>query len=308
MQISRCVLGSLLLNICYLIQLNGAAEKKWKGRGTTPNLEDIIIGRCSDYIAIVNPSVGDKNCSAIWAAFKSAFASKDPCSVIPSDYELFINMTHHDIPTDKSLFWENNKGLVNKYTDKTKRYMGLGDTLSGWVADDLNFCGSVTGTGIDYDSCPTTAECENNAEESFWRIASVAYAKESSGEIQILLNGSTPGGAFPVPSFLSEYEIPNFQDDKVTKINIWVMDDIGGVDVDSCGKNSTAILESILMSRHFPYKCVDNYRPVKILQCVDFPDHPDCTTNRSAFTASSWMMMTISFITLFINRANIFSH
>ncbi|XP_018426661.1 PREDICTED: ADP-ribosyl cyclase/cyclic ADP-ribose hydrolase 2, partial [Nanorana parkeri] len=209
-----------------------------------------------------------------------------------------------------SLFWENNKDLVNKYTDKTKRYMGLGDTLSGWLADNLHFCGSVIGTRIDYDSCPTTAECEHNAEESFWRIASVAYAKQSSGEIQILLNGSTPGGAFPMPSFLADYEIPNFQKDKVTKFNIWVMDDIGGVDVDSCGKNSTEILESILTSIHFPYKCVDNYRPVRILQCVDFPDHPDCTSNnRSAFTTSSWMMMTtLAFFTLINNHVKMFNN
>ncbi|KAM5193296.1 ADP-ribosyl cyclase/cyclic ADP-ribose hydrolase 2-like [Mantella aurantiaca] len=309
MQISQPILESLLFSIFHLIQLNEAAEKKWNGPGTTPNLGDIIIGRCFDYIATVNPSVGDKNCTAIWDAFKNAFVGKDSCSVFPSDYELFINMTHHDIPTNKSLFWENNKGLVNKYTDKTKRYMGLGDTLSGWMADDLHFCGSLIGTGIDYDSCPTIIECEHNAEESFWRIASVAYAKHSSGEIQILLNGSTPGGSFPIPSFLADYEIPNFQRDKITKINIWVMDDIGGVDVDSCGKNSTAILESILVSSHFSYKCVDNYRPVRILQCVDFPDHPDCTTNNgNVFTTSSWVMMTLAFFTLTINHGNIFSH
>lgn len=28
-------------------------------------------------------------------------------------------------------------------------------------------------TGLDYESCPTTAECENNAVESFWRMASI---------------------------------------------------------------------------------------------------------------------------------------
>ncbi|KAM9330365.1 ADP-ribosyl cyclase/cyclic ADP-ribose hydrolase 2 [Gastrophryne carolinensis] len=263
MWICQSILGSLLLNTLHLVCLEGADQGKWKGPGTTANLKEIIIGRCHDYIELVNPSVGKKNCSSIWTAFESAFVNKDPCSVFPSDYELYINLTLHDIPANKSLFWENNKELVHKLSDRARRYMPLGDILIGWLADNLHFCGSTTGTGIDYDSCPTSEECEHNAEMSFWRIASVTYAKYSSGEIQIMLNGSTPSGGFPVPSFLADYEIPNFQKDKATKINIWVMDDIGGVNVDSCGKNSTSLLESILTARQFQYQCFDNYREKK---------------------------------------------
>ncbi|XP_068123735.1 ADP-ribosyl cyclase/cyclic ADP-ribose hydrolase 2 [Hyperolius riggenbachi] len=310
MQISPWILGSLLAIITiHLVLVNGVIQKKWKGPGTTPNLENIIIGRCYDYIETVNPSVGEKNCSAIWDAFKSAFVSKDPCSVLPSDYELYINLTLHDIPSDKTLFWENNKALVHRYSDRTKRYTPLGDTLIGWLADNLYFCGSTNGSGIEYDSCPTTAECEHNAEESFWRMASVTYAKHSSGEIQILLNGSTPGGAFPRPSFLADYEIPNFQKDKVTQINIWVMDEIGGANVDSCGKHSVAILESLLKSKGFPYQCTDNYRAIRILQCVDFPDHPSCTaSDDSVIITSSWVTITLAWCALMINQGNIFSH
>ncbi|XP_075045047.1 ADP-ribosyl cyclase/cyclic ADP-ribose hydrolase 2-like [Mixophyes fleayi] len=298
-------LGSLLLSTFNLVQLQGGAGKKWRGAGTTPNLENILIGRCYDYIETVNPSVGKKNCSAIWAAFKSAFVSKDPCSVLPSNYELYINLTLHDIPANKSLFWENNKQLVHRYSERANRYMPLGDTLMGWLADNLYFCGSTSDSGIDYDSCPVMAECEHNAEESFWRMASVTYAKYSSGEIQIMLNGSTPGGAFPVTSFLADYEIPHFQRDKVSSINIWVMDEIGGVNVDSCGENSTAILESILTSRHFPYKCYNNYRPVRILQCVDFPHHPDCATNNRSGFLIPWMTMVPAWLALIINHGNI---
>ncbi|XP_063813070.1 ADP-ribosyl cyclase/cyclic ADP-ribose hydrolase 2 [Pseudophryne corroboree] len=300
MYISNLISEVLLLSTVHLVQLPVVAGRKWSGLGTTPNLEAIVIGRCNDYIETVNPSVGKKNCSAIWIAFKSAFVSKDPCSVLPSDYELYTNLTLHDIPADKSLFWENNKQLVHRYSDRTKRYMPLGDTLMGWLADNLYFCGSTTDPGIDYDSCPVMAECEHNAEESFWRMASVTYAKHSFGDIQIMLNGSTPGGAFPVPSFLADYEIPNFQRDKVSNINIWVMDEIGGINVDSCGENSTAVLESILTSRHFPYKCYNNYRPVRILQCVDIPDHPECATNNRCGDFTSWMTMISAWLTLLL--------
>ncbi|KAM4706587.1 ADP-ribosyl cyclase/cyclic ADP-ribose hydrolase 2 [Discoglossus pictus] len=263
MGISFWILGIMIFSNINMVK--GVSVKQWRGKGTTPNLESIIMGRCYDYIETVNPSVGKKNCSQIWEAFKTAFVNKDPCSVFPSDYELYINLTLHDIPPNKSLFWENNKQLIHRYSDKTNRYVPLGDTLIGWLADNLNWCGKVSDPGIEYSSCPTTAECEHNGEESFWRIASVTYAKHSSGEIQILLNGSTPGGAFPIPSFLADFEIPHFQTDKVSTINIWVMDEIGGADIDSCGKNSTAVLESILTSHKFTYNCFNNFRQFDLL-------------------------------------------
>ncbi|KAM3936840.1 ADP-ribosyl cyclase/cyclic ADP-ribose hydrolase 2-like [Leptodactylus fuscus] len=303
MQPSYLTLKSLLLGTFVIIQLE--ATEQWKGPGTTPNLEDIVIGRCYDYIETVNPSVGKKNCSDIWEAFTSAFLNKDPCSVAPSDYERYINLALHDIPANKSLFWENNKQLVHRLSDRGNRYMALGDTLMGWLADNLYFCGSSRDSGFDYNSCPITSECEHNAEESFWRSTSVTYAKHSSGEIQIMLNGSTPGGGFPVPSFLADFEIPNFQRDNVSSINIWVMDEIDGVNVDSCGENSTAVLQSVLSRRGFLYNCYDNYRPVRILQCVDFPGNPACVTDSGSGYTISWMTMAPVWFVMIINCGNI---
>ncbi|XP_073430704.1 ADP-ribosyl cyclase/cyclic ADP-ribose hydrolase 2-like isoform X2 [Dendrobates tinctorius] len=302
MKSSHFTFETLFFGMIFTMQLEGTDQ--WKGPGTTPNLENIVIGRCYDYIETVNPSVGNKNCSAIWLAFKSAFVSKDPCSVFPSDYEHYINLTSHDIPINKSLFWENNKHLVHRLSDRGNRYLPLGDTLMGWLVDNLYFCGMSSHSGFNYDSCPVTSECEHNAEESFWRLASVTYAKHSHGEIQIMLNGSTPGGAFPVPSFLADFEIPNFQKDKVSSINIWVMDEIDGVNVDSCGRNSTATLESVLSHRGFLYHCYDNYRPVRILQCVDFPGHPACSPNSGSGLTPSWMTVMTVWFSLCINNGN----
>ncbi|NWI89710.1 BST1 hydrolase, partial [Pitta sordida] len=199
---------------------------KWKGEGTTQNLESIFIGRCYDYIRIVNPAVGEKNCSEIWEAFKNAFINKDPCNILPKDYELFISLSLHVIPPNKSLFWENNQLLVNSLADRGRRYMALGDTLFGFVVDFLNWCGQANSSGLDYESCPTTVECENNAVESFWRMASITYAQHSSGVIHVLLNGSSVGGAYPQPGFFADYEIPNLQKDKISQVAIWVVDDI----------------------------------------------------------------------------------
>lgn len=43
----------------------------------------------------------DKNCTALWEAFRMVLLRKDPCSVFPSDYDLFINLSRHSIPRDK---------------------------------------------------------------------------------------------------------------------------------------------------------------------------------------------------------------
>ncbi|XP_064007475.1 ADP-ribosyl cyclase/cyclic ADP-ribose hydrolase 2-like isoform X1 [Pogoniulus pusillus] len=267
----------LLLSVLFMSSFSEVQEKKWKGEGTTLNLESIVIGRCYDYIRIVNPAVGEKNCSEIWEAFKNAFIDKDPCSVLPKDYELFINLSFHTIPPNKSLFWENNHLLVNRFADGGRRYMSLADTLFGYVADFLYWCGQADGTGLDYESCPTTEECENNPVESFWRMASVTYAQHSSGVIHVLLNGSATGGAYPVPGFFADYEIPNLQKDKVSEIVIWVVDDIEGPDIDSCGTHTVAILQNRLKNLGFDITCTDNFETVMFLLCLDHPDDSKCT-------------------------------
>ncbi|KFV62891.1 ADP-ribosyl cyclase 2, partial [Dryobates pubescens] len=242
---------------------------KWKGEGTTPNLESIVIGRCYDYIRIVNPAVGEKNCSEIWEAFKNAFIHKDPCSILPKDYELFINLSFHTIPPNKSLFWENNRLLVNSFADRGRRYMSLADTLFGYLVDFLNWCGQANSTGLDYESCPTTEECEKNPVESFWRMASATYAQHSSGVIHVLLNGSAAGGAYPEPGFFADYEIPNLQKDKISEIVIWVVDDIEGPDRDSCGTLTVEVLENRLRNLGYDVTCTDNYKSVMFLLCLD---------------------------------------
>ncbi|XP_024068045.2 ADP-ribosyl cyclase/cyclic ADP-ribose hydrolase 2 [Terrapene carolina triunguis] len=276
------LLVGLLFSKDYVKPTEIDGKKKWKGEGTTSNLESIVIGRCYEYIRIVNPSVGEKNCTEIWEAFKKAFINKDPCNILPSDYELFINLSLHTIPPNKSLFWENNHLLVTSYSDRTRRYMPLCDTLIGSFGDFLNWCGQANDTGFNYDSCPNTEECENNAVESFWKIASITYAKQSSGVIYIMLNGSAIGGAYPVKGFFADYEVPNFQKDRISRIEIWVMDDIGGPDLDSCGRGSVQILEERLKTMGYDITCIDNYKSVLLLKCLDYLNHSDCSIVSSA--------------------------
>ncbi|KAG9331562.1 hypothetical protein JZ751_018834 [Albula glossodonta] len=222
---------------CHLFMLGAVSQTivlqvdtRWLGEGTTADLQEVVMGRCYNYIRVVNPSVGEKNCSAIWSAFREAFIYRDPCT---------------------ALFWEKNKRLVHRYSDVTRRMMPLGETLIGWLGDDLTWCGSATGDGLDHVSCPTTTECESNPVESFWRVASTAYANLSSGVIQVMLNGSVTDGTFPENS-------------------------------ESCGTNSVRVLQQILTEEGFTHTCTDNYRAVRMLQCVDHPSHPVCLCRSAA--------------------------
>ncbi|XP_064305235.1 ADP-ribosyl cyclase/cyclic ADP-ribose hydrolase 2 [Phalacrocorax carbo] len=276
------LLSLLLVSVLFMNSFSEVQGRKWKGKGTTQNLESVVTGRCYDYIRIVNPAVGEKNCSEIWEAFKNAFINKDPCSILPKDYELFINLSLHPIPPNKSLFWENNHLLVISFAGRGRHYMSLGDTLIGFFGDLLNWCGQANSSGLDYESCPTTEECENNAVESFWRMASITYAQHSSGVIHVLLNGSAVGGAYPDPGFFADYEIPNLQKDKISQVVIWVVDDIEGPDRDSCGIHTVKILEDRLKTLGYDVTCTDNYKPVMFLLCLDYPDDSKCTLSSSA--------------------------
>ncbi|XP_065591834.1 ADP-ribosyl cyclase/cyclic ADP-ribose hydrolase 2-like isoform X1 [Cyrtonyx montezumae] len=275
-------LSFLLEAILFMNNFSEVQGRKWKGEGTTRNLESITIGRCYDYIRLVNPDVGEKNCSDLWEAFRNAFINKDPCNILPQDFELFFKLSLHAIPTGKSLFWENNQLLVNSFSSRARRYMTLGDTLFGFFGDFLNWCGQENSTGLDYESCPTAEECENNAVDAFWRMASMTYAQHSSGEIHVLLNGSAEGGAYPVRGFFADYEIPYLQKDKISQVVIWVVDDIEGPNIDSCGYNTVQILEDRLKALGYDVTCTDNYKPVMFLLCLDNPDHSKCTLSSSA--------------------------
>ncbi|XP_036982867.2 ADP-ribosyl cyclase/cyclic ADP-ribose hydrolase 2 [Artibeus jamaicensis] len=252
-----------------------AASSQWSGEGTTQHLQSIFLGRCAEYVSLLNPQLRDKNCTAIWEAFHKVL-EKEPCSVLPSDYDRFINLSRHSIPKDKSLFWENNQLLVTSYAENTRRFTPVSQVLYGRVGDLLSWCRQENASGLHYQSCPTSEDCENNAVDSFWKRVSMQYAKDSSGVIHVMLNGSEPTGAYPEKGFFADFEVPYFQKDAITRIEIWVMHEIGGPILESCGKGSVKILEERLKDMGFQYSCINDHLPVKLLKCVDHSTHPDC--------------------------------
>ncbi|XP_059844897.1 ADP-ribosyl cyclase/cyclic ADP-ribose hydrolase 1-like [Hypanus sabinus] len=253
-----------------------ADSKEWKGKGSTRNLKEIMMGRCFDYLQSVNPSAGEKDCPKIWESFLNAFSGKDPCNIKMEDYEPFLKLADHDIPVNQSIFWSRTKDLLQKFTKITGKYMPLESTLTGYLTDGLNWCGRDSKPGPDYESCPEYNDCENHPLRSFWRVASQNYAAKAQGQVSVMLNGSANVDTFRSGSIFAEIELAQLDKEKVTSVHLWIMDNIDGPDKESCGIASVAELEAILAEKNLKFTCLDNYRPIQMLQCVTNLDSPSC--------------------------------
>ncbi|XP_078071184.1 ADP-ribosyl cyclase/cyclic ADP-ribose hydrolase 2 isoform X2 [Mustelus asterias] len=274
-------LTGLLLGLILLshTERTGAKDKSnvvQKGKGSTAKLKEIMIGRCFNYLGTINPNAGNKDCSKLWEAFLRAFSEKDPCKITKEDYKPFLNMADHDIPIGQSIFWSQTKELILQYTDVTHKVMPLENTLIGFMLDGLNWCGKLSSPGPNYEACPEWNSCTNHSMGSFWRAASENYAMKAQGEVTVLLNGSA--NAFRENSIFREIELGKLDSKRVTSVHLWIMDNIDGPDKESCGVGSVAVLENILKEKKIKYTCVDNYKPVKMLQCVFKLDRPSCNT------------------------------
>ncbi|XP_061441443.1 ADP-ribosyl cyclase/cyclic ADP-ribose hydrolase 1 [Rhineura floridana] len=254
----------------------GSEVIQWKGKGTTEHLHEIILGRCYNYIATVNPELRDKDCLQIWELFQKAFMYKDPCSATEEDYQPLMDLARHSIPCNKSLFWSTTNDLVHRYTKADRGFLTLEDTMLGYIADGVTWCGDLSSPGVSFKSCPKWTECESNPSSIYWKMASKMFAEAACGTVQVLLNGSTEAGAFRDNSIFGSVEIVNLNPNKVSKMQIWLMHDIDGPQSETCMGHSIRKLKEILENRTISVSCEDNYRPVQLLQCTSNPDHTTC--------------------------------
>ncbi|XP_020662239.1 ADP-ribosyl cyclase/cyclic ADP-ribose hydrolase 1 [Pogona vitticeps] len=273
----------ILLVIVLLVVLIPGRKKsptseglEWKGKGTDEYFHEIILGRCYNYIATINSELRDTDCLKIWKLLQNAFMYKDPCSVTEEDYKPLMEFARHPIPCNKSLFWSKTNDLVHRYTKANRDFLTLEDTLLGYIADGISWCGKPSSPGVNYKSCPKWTECENNPSTIYWKMASKMFAEAACGTVQVMLNGSTEADAFRSNSIFGSIEIFNLNPDKVSKVHIWLMHDIDRPQSESCTGHSVAKLKEILESRRISVSCEDNYRPVQLLQCTNNPNHNTC--------------------------------
>ncbi|XP_013915471.1 PREDICTED: ADP-ribosyl cyclase/cyclic ADP-ribose hydrolase 1 [Thamnophis sirtalis] len=254
-----------------------AEEQQWKGKGTTEHLMEIVLGRCYNFINTINSELRNKDCLRVWKLFEQAFLYKDPCNVTIEDYQPLMDLARYPIPCNKSLFWSKTNDLAHHYTKTNHDFLTLEDTLLGYIADGITWCGNPSDSGVNYESCPKRTECENNPSSVYWKLASKMFAEASCGTVQVMLNGSAETGAFRKSSIFGSVEIVNLNPEKVSKMQIWLMHDIDGPQRESCTGPSIAQLREILENRNISVSCEDNYRPAQLLQCTRNPNHKACT-------------------------------
>lgn len=251
----------------------------WNGKPTTKHFADIILGRCLIYTQILRPEMRDQDCKKILSTFKKGFISKNPCNITNEDYTPLVKLVTQTIPCNKTLFWSKSKHLAHQYTWIQGKMFTLEDTLLGYIADDLRWCGDSSTSDMNYDSCPHWSEnCPNNPVAVFWNVISQKFAEDACGVVQVMLNGSLSEPFYRNSTFGS-VEVFNLDPNKVHKLQAWVMHDIKGTSSNACSSPSINELKSIVNKRNMVFACQDNYRPVRFLQCVKNPEHPSCRLN-----------------------------
>ncbi|XP_035467872.1 ADP-ribosyl cyclase/cyclic ADP-ribose hydrolase 1 isoform X2 [Scophthalmus maximus] len=249
--------------------------------GTTPNIKHIVVGRCYNYISLVNPS-SRYDCEEIWRLFEEAVVHQASCNVKVEDYhQMFIAMPHtwpcdrvgldfsseirhracssflihtslngtfwtHIFTPAQFLFWSKTRALMHSYAATDRHIWTLEDTLVGFMFNDLIWCRHKERPGFDFSSCPEWSSCQNHPVYSLWRQASQTFAELACGNITVLLNGS----------------IANAFDKKR----------------ESCSQGSVLDLIQILRSRGFSWTCTDNDQTLMILQCIQDPKESACQT------------------------------
>ncbi|KAM6953397.1 uncharacterized protein FYW47_014028 [Aplochiton taeniatus] len=225
--------------------------------GTTPNLKDIVIGRCFDYVTLVHPSFR-YDCEEIWSAFEEAVVRRSPCDVKVRDYRRMFGATPQALPCDRLLFWSKTRSLMHIYAAVNPNLWTLENTLVGYVFNDLVWCGQQqTGRGFDFDTCPEWSTCVNHPVYSLWRQASQNFAAGACGNITVLLNGSIHN-AFNKKSMFGSVELDSLNPRMVDHVNINVVTNMEGPFIESCTEGSILDLIKVLKGRGFQWTCTDN--------------------------------------------------
>ncbi|XP_024910535.1 ADP-ribosyl cyclase/cyclic ADP-ribose hydrolase 1-like isoform X2 [Cynoglossus semilaevis] len=283
---------------CSILSLIGLAQMKSQ-LGTTPNIRDIVVGRCYVYNALIDPSLR-LDCVKMWRQFEDAVVLQSSCNVTVDYLPIFYTVPQSG-PCHRSLFWSKTRKLMHSYAAAVGTFWTLEDTLIGFLFNDLHWCGQHKNPGFDFSSCPMWSTCRNHPMYSLWRQASesvsavtarilvqlcellplcdfprsltlsslLQFAETACGNVTVLLNGSIVN-AFDRNSMLGSVEVNGLRPEKVEYVNIKVAADQQGPYIESCHRGSVLDLIQILQSRGFQWTCTDSD------QCRHlFPQNPD---------------------------------
>ncbi|XP_057313347.1 ADP-ribosyl cyclase/cyclic ADP-ribose hydrolase 1-like [Hydractinia symbiolongicarpus] len=201
--------------------------KPWNYNGSTPHLQELFTGRCWEYQLLdpVNREENlrvDVNCTEAWGLFRVAFATKNPCKNLTTadDYKMFfekIKNTKH--LSNKAMFWSGTRTIVRDFTHVNTDYVTLEDTFTGFVANNLDWCGC--------DTCPdgiNTKFCDASClypTWSYWDSVSKQFAEKAADTVYVMVNGTSKGinTAYYRETTFGRIELPPLV--QLVKLNIY---------------------------------------------------------------------------------------
>ncbi|CAL1597349.1 unnamed protein product [Knipowitschia caucasica] len=249
--------------------------------GTTPNIKDIVIGRCYNYITLVNPGVR-YDCEDIWRHFEAVVLRQPSCNVTVDDYRTLFRLMTQTWPCGTGLFWSKTRSLMHSYAAVLPHLWTLEDTLVGYVFNNLVWCRRDQDSEFDFGSCPEWSSCSNHPVSSLWRQASQTFAEAACGNITVLLNGSI-ADAFNRTSMFGSVELDSLNPQSVQYVNIHVVTSLTGPHIESCGRGSVVDLVHRLQTRGFRWTCTDNDQTLILLQCIQNQASCSLTNLKSPF-------------------------
>nr|XP_040023391.1 ADP-ribosyl cyclase/cyclic ADP-ribose hydrolase 1-like [Gasterosteus aculeatus aculeatus]XP_040023392.1 ADP-ribosyl cyclase/cyclic ADP-ribose hydrolase 1-like [Gasterosteus aculeatus aculeatus] len=249
--------------------------------GTTPNIKHIVVGRCYNYITLVNPSLRI-DCEEIWRRFEESVVFRSSFNATV-DYSQMFDAIPQTWPCNTCLFWSKTRNLMHSYAAVERHFWTLEDTLVGFMFNDLVWCGQEKHSGFGFSSCPPWAASTHHPVYSLWRHASQNFAEMACGNITVLLNGSI-SNAFNRESMFGSVELDGLDPCRVDYVNIKVVTNLEGPFTESCSKGSIADLIQVLRSRGFRWTCTHNDETLMILQCVQNPEQSSCQRCASGFS------------------------
>ncbi|XP_034416606.1 ADP-ribosyl cyclase/cyclic ADP-ribose hydrolase 1-like [Cyclopterus lumpus] len=264
------------LIVCLLCPVQPRAQP-----GTTSNIKHIVVGRCYDYITLVNPGLR-LDCEDIWRLFEESVVRQSSFNT-SLDYHQMFSAIPQTWPRDMGLFWSKTRTLMHSYTAVERHFWTLEDTLVGYMFNGLVWCGQEDDSGFNFRSCPTWAEVKHHPVYSLWRRASQNFAEMAHGNITVLLNGSI-GNAFNMKSMFASVEVDSLDPCRVDYVNIKMVTNLDGPFIESCNQGSVVDLIRILRSRGFHWTCTDNDETLMILQCIQNPEQSSCQKCANSFS------------------------
>jgi len=266
--------------------------------GTTRHLRDVFIGRCWQYQA--NQMKNQKkvlniNCRELWNAFTVEFAHRDPCSSNSSlKYSKFFSLLQADANTTlpNAMFYSGSKNLVDDFTFINDDYVVLEETLTGYLLDNLVWCGSATSPdGLNYTLCPKWGDpCD--IRYTFWKYASRIFARRAYGTAHTLLNASrSKGTAYHKTGFFRTYEMPEL---KVDHLVVFVASNVVNPSSEKCGTGSLLELQEDADKRNITVKCIDQPELVLRRFCLKFPRSSHCKKKSNEDKLRKWRIVGIT--------------